>query len=350
MLVDGKLDISTTGAPMMFKTFAQKWLDGYVENNLKWNSRRYYADMIRRIPDDLQRKTLSEITREDVRKVAFGVLEQGLSRGTARGLIRTISAIFGAAAEDGVYRGANPALKPGRILRTDYEPGHIEDEEIDCMSQEEAKHFLKVVQGHFGANYPIFLTALRTGARQGELIGLTWDAIDRRGSFLTIRQTIVNGEPQSTKSDKIRHIPMSKKLARTLQKLHKAQSEIALSAGREMRPWVFQNSDGGPVDPSKLRKVFGAILRKAGIRALTFHSLRRTALTTMAENGVPMVMLQKIAGHSDITTTARYYIKIDAKKAHKDVIAALDMMDDESAPQAHPASQVVSLKDPNLLK
>ena len=57
MLVDGKLDISTTGAPMMFKTFAQKWLDGYVENNLKWNSRRYYADMIRRIPDDLQRKT-----------------------------------------------------------------------------------------------------------------------------------------------------------------------------------------------------------------------------------------------------------------------------------------------------
>ena len=296
---------------------------------------------------------------EDVREVAFGVVENGLSRATARGVLRTISAIYSAATEDGVYRGANPAIKPGRILRNDHDPGHLEDEDTDCMSQEEAQHFLTVVQEHFGTDYPIFLTALRASPRQGELIGLTWDAIDWHGSFITIKQTQGNGKPQSTKSSKIRHVPMSKKVARTLRELHREQSRIALSAGKPMKQWVFQGPAGGPVDPSKLRKVVASALRKAGIRALTFHSLRRTALTAMDENGVPMALLQKIAGQSDITTTARYYLKVDANKAYKDVIQALDTMDGgtkdlatemlESAPYTHPAGQVVPIESAKLL-
>ncbi|TFH29149.1 MAG: hypothetical protein E4G97_07695 [Deltaproteobacteria bacterium] len=172
--------------------YADKWMTGYVEHNLKWNSKRYYTDMLKRIPDGVKRRPMDEITREDVRNLAFGIVGANLSRSTATGLIRTISAIFNSAVEDGVYRGANPALKPGRILKAESpedEESTDDSEDIDCMDQEESKHFLSVVKSHFGSEYPLYLTALRTGARQGELIALAWDSIDWKKALITIKQT-----------------------------------------------------------------------------------------------------------------------------------------------------------------
>ena len=76
-----------------FDRYSKLWLQGHVAKNLKWNTRRYYADMVERIPASLKSRTLDEITREDVRKLAFGVLEKQLARSTAAGLLRTISAL-----------------------------------------------------------------------------------------------------------------------------------------------------------------------------------------------------------------------------------------------------------------
>lgn len=50
---------------------------------------------------------------------------------------RSDSAIYAQAEEDDIYRGANPSKKPGRILRNDAEPGSVEEEEGDCMTEEE---------------------------------------------------------------------------------------------------------------------------------------------------------------------------------------------------------------------
>jgi integrase len=318
--------------------YADKWEAGHVANNLKWNSRRYYADMLQRIPDKMKAKALGEITREDARDLAFGVIGKGLSRSTAAGLLRTISAIFNAASEDGLYRGANPAHRPGRILRIDNGqiaegPGENEDAaetddaaEVDCMDQQEADHLLTVAEKHFGTLYPILLTALRTAARQGEIVALAWDAIDWKGSFITIKHTVVNGELQKTKNRKRRRVPMSSKLAAVLQHHKRRAEEAALAAVETMSPYIFPSPTGALMDPSKLRKEFKAVLRKAKIRGLTFHSLRHTALTTMAENGVPMAALQRIAGHSSIQITAQYYLHA-RPEAHQETIRALEALD-----------------------
>ncbi|MDX1814738.1 MAG: hypothetical protein R3239_02160, partial [Thermodesulfobacteriota bacterium] len=67
--------------------------------------------------------------------------------------------------------------------------GEIEDPaetddvaEVDCMNQEESRHFLKVSKEHYATLYPIFLTALRTASRQGEIVALAWDSIESIGA------------------------------------------------------------------------------------------------------------------------------------------------------------------------
>jgi integrase/recombinase XerD len=62
------------------------------------------------------------------------------------------------------------------------------------------------------------------------------------------------------------------------------------------------------------------------MRGLEFRSLRNTALTLMAEAGVPITALQRIAGHSSIEVTARFYLKVKPE-AHKATLAALSLLD-----------------------
>jgi len=309
-----------------FRKFAEAWMEGTVANNLKWNTKRYYTDMLKRIPDSIQDRPFDEITREDVRNIVFSEIEKGRARSTATGIIRTISTIYTYAAEDGVYRGANIAENPSRILRQDNGSEAVEDDQIDRMDRKESDHFLKVVEKHFGPFYPIFLTALRTAARQGELVGLAWDAVDWRGKFITIRQTIVNGKVQSTKNRQSRRIPLTPKLYKVLKAHKKAMSNKALAAGKTVSPWVFPSPTGLLMDPSKLRKEFVAVLKKAEIRSREFRSLRNSGLTVMAESGVPITALQRIAGHSSIEVTARFYLKVKPE-GHEATLAALSAMD-----------------------
>lgn len=309
-----------------FREYAEKWMTGTVANNLKWNTRRYYVDMLKRIPDSIQYRPFDEITREDVRNIAFSEIEKGRARSTATGIIRTISTIYTYAAEDGVYRGANIAENPSRILRQDNGSEAVEDDQIDRMDRKESDHFLKVAEKHFGSFYPIFLAALRTAARQGELIGLAWDAVDWRGRFITIKQTIVNNRVQSTKNRQSRRIPLTPKFYGVLKAHKKAMGNKALAAGKPVSPWVFPSPTGSLMDPSKLRKEFVAVLKKAEIRALEFRSLRNTALTIMAESGVPITALQRIAGHSSIEVTARFYLKVKPE-LHEATLSALSAMD-----------------------
>ncbi|TFH29148.1 MAG: hypothetical protein E4G97_07690, partial [Deltaproteobacteria bacterium] len=87
---------------------------------------------------------------------------------------------------------------------------------------------------------------------------------------------------------------MSPRLAEVLRDRRRTAAAAALASGTPISQWVFPSPTGGLMDPSKLRKVFKKVLLKAGIRAnLTFHSLRRTALSGMADNGVPMASLQR---------------------------------------------------------
>ncbi len=135
---------------------------------------------------------------------------------------------------------------------------------------------------------PIIFTALNTGMRRGEILGLKWSDIDLNTNMIIVNQT-------NSKSKKERKIPINSVLRNLL---------IELKLKSDENLYVFTDDVGNPI--KSIRSAFGSAIKKAGVSDLKFHDLRHTAATRMVEAGANIVAISKILGHSDIKTTMRY--------------------------------------------
>jgi len=88
----------------------------------------------------------------------------------------------------------------------------------DCLgaghtfTREEVQAFLATMQWHYLRYQPLFLCALRTGMRQGELVGLQWGDVDFHGGFIELRRSHFKGRLDTTKNRKARLIYLSRQL------------------------------------------------------------------------------------------------------------------------------------------
>jgi len=130
------------------------------------------------------------------------------------------------AVEDGLIT-ANPAFRLGRYYRT----GDAPEQEIRPFTREEASLFLETARQHAIREFPLFLCALRTGMRLGELLGLQWGEIDFNGRFIEVRRNLVAGRETTPKSGKTRRVDMSNQLTETLRSSLIARKAEALQKG-----------------------------------------------------------------------------------------------------------------------
>src|SRR5262249_57177234 len=114
---------------------------------------------------------------------------------------------------------------------------------------------------------PLFLCALRTGLRLGELLGLQWGDVDFHGRFVEVRRNLVAGRITTPKSGRTRRVDMSAQLAETLKTLLTSRKVETLRKGWPQVPdWVFCNEEGGPLDGDNLRhRAFYKTLARAGL-------------------------------------------------------------------------------------
>lgn len=153
-------------------------------------------------------------------------------------------------------------------------------------------------------------TAIETGGRRGELIGLTWGRVDFSSDPSTAHFT-------STKSHQDRRVPLRNELADALQRLQ-----------------VQTLADGGPFLAFKgdaVSKTFKRIATAAGVAGCSFHDLRRTCCKNLLDAGVPPTTVQRILGHYDINTTLTYYNSVD----QADFAAAVAKMDQAATTRGH---------------
>jgi integrase len=155
------------------------------------------------------------------------------------------------------------------------------------LSPEEEGRLIETVRSSKRAKHlePVIITALQTGMRKGEVLGLKWSNVD-----FSNRLIIVEG----TKSGYIRKIPMNAKLTE------------ALDHGRRKNnsEFVFVDRRGEPY--KSFRSAWEHALQKAGIDDLTFHSLRHTFGSRLGMAGVDIKTIQELMGHRDIKMTMRY--------------------------------------------
>jgi integrase len=142
--------------------------------------------------------------------------------------------------------------------------------------------------------------AAYAGLRLGELLALRWRDVDFPGHALTISRAISTGTESSTKSGRVRRVPLPDQAATALDRLSQRGDYIS---GEDR---VFCNVLGRTLDGSALRRRFKRARDTVGLRALRFHDLRHTYGSLLAAGGVDLVTIQAAMGHSAFATTGRY--------------------------------------------
>lgn len=169
----------------------------------------------------------------------------------------------------------------------------------------------------------LFLTALDTGLRQGELFALTWNDIDFENKCIKVKKSyrkvknIDNGKreevvgPPKTKNS-IRNVPIPEHLIIKLKKYRIKQKALKLKMSNlyNDKNLVFCNMYGNYLDGSNVLKRFKRILKNNGIKEIKFHDLRHTYATRLFELGENPKTVQELLGHSDISITLDTYTHV----------------------------------------
>lgn len=164
--------------------------------------------------------------------------------------------------------------------------------EFDFLDFNEAERLLAAAHGECRT---MILTALRTGMRHGELIGLRWDDVDLVTGRITVRQNVVNGKIGTPKSGKPREIPLG------------IEVRTALKEHRHLRgPLVFCDITGELLGTVDTRLPLWRACKKAGLRQIGWHALRHSFASHLVMRGASLKAVQELLGHSSIQMTMRY--------------------------------------------
>lgn len=133
---------------------------------------------------------------------------------------------------------------------------------------------------------PIVLTALHTGMRKGEILGLKWEQVEFEVPSITVL---------FSKNGRIRKIPISPSLLVVLKGLKEKSTQ----------DYVFV-SDKTKKPLHKFQTAWLTAIRKSGIIRCRFHDLRHTFASRLVASGADLITVKELLGHADIKMTARY--------------------------------------------
>ena len=274
-----------------FTDFSRYWLKTYAQAKLKPSTLRSYVDIIEKhlIPHFCSSQLLN-ISASNIQEYVSLKLSDGLAPKTVNNHLVPLKQMFKHAVIWGYLR-ENPSQY--------VEKPRVEKKEMDFLTPEEIRLFLDEVNGE---HYALFMTAVFTGLRRGELLALQWGDIEFRTGNIAVRRSLYKGGFTGPKSkSSIRKVVMSPVLAGGLKK-HKFQ---AMPNEHDL---LFVNGAGNPIDADTLvRRQFLPALRRAGIRKIRFHDLRHSYATLLISQGENVKFVQSQMGHASIQTTLDRY-------------------------------------------
>lgn len=226
----------------------------------------------------------------------------------------------------------NTALKYGLVSRNAaalVTAPRASRKEIQPLTPDEARTFLEAAARH--RLEALYLTAIATGMRQGELLALRWTDLDADGT-LHVRYAMqrVDGEPQfvEPKTEKSRRSLVMPAVVLDALKAHRArQATERLAAGEHWQDWglVFPSTAGTPLDSRNVTKTLQKILASAGLPRQRFQDLRHAAASFYLAQGLDLREVMEILGHSQIALTANTYTHI-LPKLKRDAADRMDAL------------------------
>jgi integrase len=295
------------------------WLESYVKTNCSSRTLEGYQSIIDRhlIPElgNIQLKYLQPQTIQGYYTKAC----QKLSPRSVHHHHRVLSEALKYAVRQG-YLARNPAEM--------VDPPSPRRKPMRALTAAEVEVLLTHAKD--SSYYPVIYTAVSTGLRQAELLGLRWRDVDFESSSISVSQVIYirNGkvqfkEPKTTHSR--RRVSLTPKLAIFL-KLFKAKREryyVELGEKLALDDLVFTTIEGKPIEGQNLSRAFGKLAQNAGLGHVRFHDLRHTFASLMLMRGAKPKVISEALGHASVGFTMDVYSHI-IEGMQKDAMALLD--------------------------
>ena len=285
-----------------------QWLEGYVKTNCSQRTLDgYRAITANHLIPALGQDQLKHLNQQHI-QVYYGRAVEKLSSRTVHHQHRVLSQALKYAVKQG-YLGRNPcelvdAPSPkGRTMRT--------------LTESEVRDLLLAAQGKY--YYAAIYTAVSSGLRQAELLGLRWRDIDLNPekASISVNRTLYKRrgvsafmEPKTKHSR--RRVAMTPKLAEFMAEYKLERQRVNYQVGKAVTldDLVFCHADGRPYDASVLSHKFAAIAREAGLKGVRFHDLRHTFASLMLQRGAKPKVISECLGHASVAFTMDVYSHI----------------------------------------
>ncbi|MDL2225080.1 site-specific integrase [Eubacteriales bacterium OttesenSCG-928-M02] len=289
------------------------WLDIWLEeytNDIKPNTKARYGDVIRvHLKPNLGAATLQQLKTPAIQKLYNDLQRRGMSPKT----IRDIHGVLHSALKQAVklsYIRSNPSESCSLPRR--------EKREMQVLTDEKLTAFFAAIKGH--PDEHVLFTAIFTGMRMGELLGLTWDCVDFDNGTITIAKQLYQSRGESVgcyldtpKNGKSRMMSPAVSVMDTLRARRAKQAEDRLRAGEAWdNPMnlVFTNELGRYNSRNTLRRHFNDIVAKIGAEGVRFHDLRHSYAVLSISNGDDIKTVQENLGHHTAAFTLDTYAHV----------------------------------------
>lgn len=251
------------------------------ENKKSWLTDKGYYE--KHLEPRFGKRALEEIAPLDIERMKSEMRKEESGRGkpyamaTIKHQIVLLRRLFNLARKWGMYDGANPV---GLV-----QVPKLDNQKTEYLTEDELSRLMDTLESWpFKETAALVKFALLTGFRRGEVLKLTWDAVDLERRMVTLR---------SPKGGKTTTLPLS------------AQAIDVLRSLDVTSPYVFPGENGG--QRPDFKGPWQRIRTAAGIPAdFRFHGLRHHFASTLVSNGVDLGVVRDLLTHKHVGTTERY--------------------------------------------
>ncbi|RJG02695.1 site-specific integrase [Noviherbaspirillum sedimenti] len=286
---------TSNSAGITFKDFADEW---FGENEVRW--RRSQRKTVRSTIDKhlipaFGDRAVDQITKADILKLRSSLAKvpgrknkEGLSTTRINHILTPLRMILNEAADRFNFSTPYQNIKSLKVARTD----------IDPFTLDEVNRILATVRPDFTDYY---IVRFFTGMRTGEIDGLKWKYVDFARRCIMVRETIVMGEDDQTKTDGSRRdIVMSEPVFQAMQRQYQNTGKRSV--------YVFCNREGLPLDNKNVtNRVWYPLLRHLGLTKRRPYQTRHTAATLWLGAGENPEWIARQLGHTTTEMLFRVY-------------------------------------------